>query len=83
MDWISLNEQLPDVDISGESEYVFVCNVRTREIPSIVKYSDGTSAKKGWWTQTFKHLSLHRKSKSIGTTLRFTHWAKIELPKEI
>ena len=83
MEWISLNEELPEVDADGQSEYVLVCNVRTRAIPMIVQYSNGEFSKKGWWTQTFKHIPLHRKSKQTGTTLTFTHWAKIELPKEV
>lgn len=84
MGWISVNEQLPEVGADGESEYVLACNCRTRAIPSIVKYSDGRYSRKGWWLRTFCHLSMNvkRSSKEFGTNLRFTHWAKIELPKE-
>lgn len=85
MEWISINEQLPEVGADGESDYVLVCNVATRALPRIVRYSNGEYSKKGWWTQNFDYIPIHSKIKSAKTSLtftHFTHWAKIDLPEK-
>jgi len=79
MNWIRTSERLPATDMSGESEYVLAYRGR-RCIPQIVKYSDGTDAKRGWWTQSFGHIPFHT-GRGSRRRLTFTHWCEIEYPE--
>lgn len=82
MDWVNVEHSLPDVDGSGESEFVLACNVDTRFIPKVVKYSNGMYSKHGWYTQRIgEHIPYHT-GRGKQRHLTFTHWAKIELPRK-
>ena len=78
MEWIKTSDRLPETDAAGESEYVLAYR-GFRAIPQIVKYSDGSYTRKGWWTQTFEFVPFQ--SRRLGRQT-FTHWCKIELPTE-
>lgn len=78
MKWIKTSDQLPDVDVMGESDYVLAYQGH-RCIPRIVKYSDGSVSKRGWWTTSFGHITFRS---GRDRHLTFTHWCRIELPKE-
>ena len=80
MGWIKTREHLPEVDTSGESDYV-LAYMGKRIIPQIVKYSNGEYSKQGWWTQDFRYIPLYT-GRGDKRRLTFTHWCKIELPKE-
>ena len=82
MDWIRTDDRLPEVDPSGESDYVLACNAETRFIPKVVKYSNGEWSRRGWYTQRIgEHIPFHTgRGKDRHPT--FTHWMKIELPNK-
>ena len=78
MNWIKTSDHLPEVGADGESEYVLAYRGR-RVIPQIVKFSDGSHSKRGWYTQQYEHIPF--RSRRLGAQT-FSHWCKIELPKE-
>ena len=81
MNWIKTSEQLPSVGASGESEYVLAYR-GLGIIPQIVQYSDGSYSRQGWWTQQLgEHIPFYT-GRGDKRRLTFTHWCKIELPKE-
>ena len=80
MNWIKTSDHLPEVGAAGESEYV-LAYMGNRIIPQIVKYSNGDYSKQGWWTQDFRYFPFCT-GRGDKRRLTFTHWCKIELPKE-
>ena len=82
MDWIKIDDRLPEVDASGESDYVLACNADNRRVPMVVKYSNGEHSRRGWYTQRIgEHISFHTgRGKDRHPT--FTHWMKIVLPNK-
>jgi len=81
MDWIKTTEQLPPVDACGESEYVLAYHGHGA-VPDVVKYSDGTCSFPGWHSKIIGCRLPFYTGKGKNRRLTFTHWAKIELPKE-
>ena len=80
MNWIKVEDQLPEVDGSGESDYVLACNAETRFIPKVVKYSNGEYSKRGWYTTRLGDYIPFHSGRGKDRHLTFTHWMKIELP---
>ena len=77
--WYYTDKTLPEI-ISGDgtSDYVLAfpgCGC----LPKVVKYSDGSYTKRGWWTTDFRHLSMQVGGR-CSTQQRFPFWSPIELP---
>lgn len=79
MDWIKVEDRLPDIGRTGESEYVLAYR-GARCLPEIVMYSDGSFAKKGWYKTDFSRIPFYS-GKGKSRHLTFTHWCKIVLPE--
>lgn len=80
MSWIKVEDRLPEVNASGESDYVLACNAETRPIPKVVKYSNGEYSMRGWYTQRIGEYIPFLSGRGKDSHLTFTHWMKIELP---
>jgi len=82
IDWIKVEEHLPGVDASGESDYVLACNADVRSVPKVVKYSNGEYSKRGWHTQHIGEFIPFHGGRGKDRHLTFTHWMEIELPSK-
>ena len=77
--WYDTGKQLPKItNGDGTSDYVLAfpgagC------LPQVVKYSDGSYTKRGWWTTDFKHLSMKTGGR-CSAQQRFPYWSPIEQP---
>ena len=77
--WHYTDKELPAITSDdGTSDYVLAFPGNGC-LPQVVKYSDGSCQKRGWWTTNFHYLSL-----GVGgrcrTQQRFPFWAVIEQP---
>ena len=80
MNWIKVEDQLPEVDAAGESEFVLSYRGK-RFIPEIVQYSNGMYADHGWFTTSWNKIPFYS-GRGKSKHLTFTHWCKIELPDD-
>ena len=77
--WHETDKHLPKITSGdGTSDYVLAfpgpgC------LPPVVKYSDGSYTKRGWWNTDFKHLSMKTGGR-CNAKQRFYYWSSIEQP---
>ena len=77
--WHETDKRLPEItNGDGTSDYVLGFP-GSGCLPKVVKYSDGSYTKRGWWTTDFKHLSLKTGGR-CNARQRFPYWSPIELP---
>lgn len=77
--WNYTDKTLPEIkNGDGTSDYVLAFPGNGC-LPQVVKYSDGSYTKRGWWTTDFRHLSM-RVGGRCSTQQRFPYWSPIEQP---
>ena len=77
--WHYTDEELPAITSGdGTSDYVLAFP-GSGCLPKVVKYSDGSYTKRGWWTTDSRHLSM-RECGRYRSRQRFPFWANIEQP---
>lgn len=77
--WNYTDKTLPEVNSGdGTSDYVLAFP-GSGCLPQVVKYSDGSYKKRGWWTTDFRFLSM-RVGGRFSTQQRFPYWSPIEQP---
>lgn len=77
--WYDTGKQLPKItNGDGTSDYVLGFT-GAGCLPQVVKYSDGSYTKRGWWTTDFRHLSMKTGGR-CSTEQRFPYWSPIEQP---
>ena len=76
--WYETDKQLPKItNGDGTSDYILA--FPGSFLPQVVKYSNGSSTKRGWWTTDLRFLSM-RVGGRCSTQQRFPFWSHIEQP---
>lgn len=77
--WNYTDKTLPEIkNGDGTSDYVLAFPGNGC-LPQVVKYSDGSYTKRGWWTTDFRFLSLQTGGQARKQQ-RFPFWSPIEQP---
>lgn len=77
--WYYTDKQLPEITSGdGTSDYVLAFPGNGC-LPQVVRYSDGSYQKRGWWTTDFRYLSMRVGGRG-STQQRFPFWSPIEQP---